>query len=337
MGAVPSPPNWQTTRPRLSSVDLHPPTSGVTVRSLLVPVVAAVLGFTQLACSSPEGVGAPTPSVSTHASSARAGATAVTVVAAGDIACPPGEAVQSDGCQQAATATLVGQIDPDHVLVLGDAQYESGRLRAFRRSYAKSWGDFRGRTLPVPGNHEYNTSGASGYFTYFGSTAPGYRAVNVGAWRIYLLNGNCDQIDCAAERTWMRQDMDAHPTDCSAITVHFPRYSSGPHGSTTSMTRFWKIALRHGVDLALAGHDHDYERFAPMDASGHRVSDGILSFVVGTGGKSLYQRASHPRGSRYFSNDAFGVLALTLDDGSFSWEFRAVGGAVRDPGSHACH
>lgn len=318
-------------------MDLHPPISGVTVRSLLVPVVAAVLGFTQLACSSPEGGDTVSPSVGTGSSSATAGATAVTVVAAGDIACAPGEAVRSDSCQQAATATLVGQIDPDRVLVLGDAQYESGRLRAFRRSYAKSWGDLKGRTLPVPGNHEYNTAGAAGYFTYFRKKAPGYQAVDVGTWRIYLLNGNCDQIDCAVERTWMRQDMNAHPTDCSALAVHFPRYSSGPHGSQTSMTRFWKIALNHDVDLALAGHDHDYERFAPMDASGHRASDGILSFVVGTGGKSLYQRASHPRGSRYFGNDAFGVLALTLDDGSFSWEFRGVDGTVRDPGSHACH
>ena len=121
------------------------------------------------------------------------------------------------------------------------------------------------------------------------------------------------------------------------ITVHFPRYSSGPHGNNPSMTGFWKIALKHDVDLALAGHDHDYERFAPLDASGHRSSNGILSFVVGTGGKSLYQRASTPRGSRHFSNDTFGVLALTLDEGTFSWEFRGLRGVVRDPGSHACH
>ena len=311
------------------------------MRSLLVPLVAAVLGFTQLACSSPVegGIAEPSgtpPSSSAHSSSAaRAGA--VTVVAAGDIACAPGEAVTSDACQQAATAKLVSRIDPDQVLVLGDAQYESGRLRAFRRSYAASWGAFKGRTLPIPGNHEYNTSGAAGYYAYFKEASPGYQAVDIGTWRVYLLNGSCDQIDCAAERTWMRQDMAAHPTDCSAITVHFPRYSSGPHGNNPSMTGFWKIALKHDVDLALAGHDHDYERFAPMDASGHRSSNGIVSFVVGTGGKSLYQRASTPRGSRHFSNDTFGVLALTLDEGTFSWEFHGLRGVVRDPGSHACH
>lgn len=302
------------------------------MQSFVAPLVAAVLGFTQLACSAPEGGGAPTPTVA-----GTIGGTGVSVVAVGDIVCAPGSDVSSDSCQHRATARLAAEIDPDHVLALGDLQYESGGRRAFRRAYDKSWGALKERTLPVPGNHEYRTAGARGYFGYFGSKAPGYRAVDLGTWRVYLLNGNCDEVDCKAERAWLRRDLDAHPTECSALTVHYPRYSSGEHGNNPSMTGFWRIALAHDVDLALAGHDHDYERFAPMDASGHRSPDGIVSFVVGTGGKSLYERTSHPRGSRYFRNDAFGVLALTLGDGQFSWQFRSVGGAVRDPGSHACH
>ncbi len=262
----------------------------------------------------------------------------VTVVAVGDIACQPGDKPAARSCQQAATADLARSIAPDAVLALGDTQYERGAFKAFQRSYDKSWGALKGITAAVPGNHEYGTAGAKGFYRYFGVSSPGYRVRTLGSWRVYLLNSNCDFIDCAAERSWLKADLAAHPVTCSAVAMHFPRYSSGQHGSDPGLTGFWRIARRHGVDLALAGHDHDYERFAPMDAAGGiDKARGIVSFVAGTGGRSLYSRASHPAGSRYFRNDRFGVLVLTLADTRMSWEFRTVGGGVRDAGSRACH
>jgi hypothetical protein len=259
------------------------------------------------------------------------------VVAVGDMVCAPGSGTSPTTCRHGATARLARAIKPARVLALGDLQYEHGKLRAFRKAYARSWGTLKKITRPVPGNHEYHTAGAKGYFTYFGQAAPGYRAVKIGTWRVYLLNGNCGDIDCAKQRAWMRADMNAHPVACSAIALHFPRYSSGEHGSTASMARFWRIAYRHGADLALAGHDHDYERFVPMDGDGHRVGDGLTSFVVGTGGKSLYARSAVAPGSAYFRNDQFGVLVLRLGDGEFGWKFRTIGGAVRDAASASCH
>jgi len=262
----------------------------------------------------------------------------VTVVAVGDIACEPGDKPTSDSCRQAATARLAAKVGPDAVLALGDTQYERGAFKAYQHSYDASWGALKDLTYAVPGNHEYGTAGAKGFYRYFGIGSPGYRVATLGAWRVYLLNSNCDAIDCAAERSWLESDLAAHPVTCSAIAMHFPRYSSGQHGSDPGLKGFWRIARRHGVDLALAGHDHDYERFAPMDAAGHvDKARGIVSFVAGTGGRSLYSRDSHPRGSRYFANDRFGVLVLTLADTRMSWEFRAVGGGVRDAGSRACH
>ncbi|MFN8195035.1 MAG: metallophosphoesterase [Nocardioidaceae bacterium] len=306
--------------------------------SLLTSFVAALLSLGALGCTTPDDARpATTDGLASATAVVTAGDTAPVVVAVGDIACPPNYGHDSTECRQRATARLVGRIDPDAVIALGDLQYDRGRLRDFKASYAKSWGALKDRTLPIPGNHEYNTAGAKGYYTYFGETAPGYRVVTIGTWRVYLLNSNCDEIDCKAERTWMRTDMEANPTTCSAIALHFPRYSSGEHGNNASMSSFWKIGIAHGVDLALAGHDHDYERFAPMNASGRRSATGILSFVSGAGGRSLYERTGHPQGSRYFGNDVFGVLRLTLDDGSFSWKFRGLGGVSRDAGSHACH
>jgi hypothetical protein len=232
----------------------------------------------------------------------------------------------------------VARIDPAKVIVLGDNQYDVGALAAYRASYDVTWGAFLDRTLPVPGNHEYGTTHARGYRRYFDVTGRTYRAANVGSWRVYLLDSNCGEIDCAAERAWLRADLEAHPVACSAIALHHPRYSSGrEHGSTGSMSRFWRIAFHHGADLALAGHEHNYERFAPMDWRGRQVSAGLTSFVVGTGGRSTYGKGASVPGSQYFLAGRFGVLLLTLGDGEFAWRFKTTGGGVRDAGSADCH
>ena len=284
------------------------------------------------------GATAARPAPATPAGPAPRAGSGVKVVAVGDIACEPGRRASLDTCRQRATARLTERIGPKRVIVLGDNQYDDGALASYRRSYDASWGRFKGRTLPVPGNHEYLTSNAQGYLDYFGITGPAYRAANVGTWRVYLLDSNCDRIDCAAEKAWLRRDLAAHPVACSAIAMHHPRYSSGKeHGSTVAMAGLWTVAFNHGVDLALAGHEHNYERFAPMDGRGHQVSEGITSFVVGTGGKSKYAKGARVPGSRYFRNDRFGVLALNLGDGEFAWRFKMIGGGVRDAGSASCH
>ncbi|HQR25941.1 MAG TPA: metallophosphoesterase [Nocardioides sp.] len=307
-------------------------------RSSRLRAAAALAVLTLAGCGQPAGTPAPEARTvaSVHQATPRA-VTGTTVVAAGDVVCAPGSPATADSCQQRATAALVTSLKPVRVLALGDLQYERGALPAFRRAYADSWGAFKRRTRTVPGNHEYNTPGASGYYRYFHQQPPGYRAISIGSWRAYLLNSNCTQVDCAAERAWLRRDLEAHPTACTLVAMHHPRYSSGPHGSQRSVTGLWRTAYRQHVDLALAGHDHLYERFAPMNATGQRRADGIVSFVVGTGGASLYQRQSHAPGSRYFQAGSFGVLELTLGDGEFAWAFHTLDGTVRDGGSHACH
>jgi hypothetical protein len=261
----------------------------------------------------------------------------VTVVAVGDIACSPGDPVTTTSCRQRATARLAARNNPAYVLALGDNQYDSGRLAEFRGSYDNSWGALKGITRPLPGNHEYRTAGASGYYSYFNRRSPGYYAWNAGTWRIYNLNSNCTKIDCAAETRWLRRDLEAHPGVCSAIAMHHARYSSGSeHGSDPSVRRFWEAAQAHHVDVALAGHDHDYERFARLDGSGHRTPDGLLSFVSGTGGKSLYPLASRLRASQYAQDTRFGVLVLSLGVGEFGWKYKTIDGVVRDSGSRSC-
>src|SRR5215212_1015404 len=114
------------------------------------------------------------------------------IVAAGDIA-----SCSREGDE--ATARLVGSIDSATVLTLGDEAYPHGTAQDFEECYEPSWGQFKERTRPIPGNHEYETEGASAYFDSFGKEAgdpdKGYYSYDLGAWHIVALNSNCGGRD----------------------------------------------------------------------------------------------------------------------------------------------
>lgn len=262
------------------------------------------------------------------------------VVAVGDIACEPGASASADSCRQAGTARLARSFDPRRLLLLGDLQYQDGRLAEFQNSFAKSWGRMRARIRPVPGNHEYHTRRARGYYRYFQDQSPphpGYYSFRVGSWRVYALNDSCDFVDCDREERWLDRTMSEHPARCSIIMMHRPRYSSGAeHGSSTTVKGFWEVALRHRTDIALAGHDHGYERFRRMDADRDPARRGLVSFVSGAGGKSLYDFARPRPGSQDRYNKSAGVLVLRLGERRYAWKFRTVDGRTVDAGVRSC-
>jgi 3',5'-cyclic AMP phosphodiesterase CpdA len=285
----------------------------------------------------------PDPSAGGPAAPAAAAAAQpkkVVVVAVGDVACTPTARTTPTRCQDARTAALTKALDPDAVLALGDLQYETGSLSNYRRAYAATWGDLLGKTYPIPGNHEYKTADASGYYTYFDTRqpgAPGYYAFDLGSWRVYALNSNCDKIDCDTQYAWLKDDIAANPRTCSLFTMHHPRFSSGlEHGSDPGMTRFFRIAKKNDVEMVLAGHDHDYERFHRMKANGERSSKGVLSFVSGMGGKSAYHFGTIQDGSAYRLSGHFGVLRLALRRHEFRFAFKDVNGTTPDKGTRAC-
>ena len=79
-------------------------------------------------------------------------------VAVGDVACPAGDT--TNDCRQAATASLAASEHPGAVLMLGDAQYNSGLTSEYlsRGAYNDTWGQFNSIVHPVPGNHDYTAS-----------------------------------------------------------------------------------------------------------------------------------------------------------------------------------
>ncbi|HYK96586.1 MAG TPA: metallophosphoesterase [Candidatus Dormibacteraeota bacterium] len=324
---------------------------GLVVIGLAALVVAVARPSpTFIPTASPGATAAPTAAASTTVPTAGPVASAparpsaapggsVNLIAAGDIASC---AVTGDS----ATAKLVESL-PGTVAALGDDAYDSGTASEYSQCYAPTWGAFLDRTRPVPGNHEYVTRGAAGYFGYFGSRAGdpklGYYAYDLGTWRLYALNSNCSEIGgCgpgSAEVAWLQADLAAHPTRCVLAYWHHPRFSSGLHGSNAFVAGLWDTLEAAGAEIVLSGHDHDYERFAPMSVDG-RVDavTGITEFVVGTGGRSHYPFNAILPASLVRDDTTFGVLDLTLSPGRWSSTFVPVAGATfTDSASGTCH
>jgi len=271
------------------------------------------------------------------ASATGASPTAPILLAAGDIA-----DCSFDGAQ--LTAGLIER-RPGTVAALGDTAYPTGSVSDFANCYQRTWGRFKNRTRPAVGNHEYLTAGARPYFAYFGRKAAspgGYYSYRLGGWHVVVLNSNCSQIGgCgpgSKQLRWLRSDLARHPARCTLAYWHHPRFSSGPHGPDVEMQPIWAALAKAGTDVVLSGHDHMYERFAPLDASG-RVDParGIREFVVGTGGGSLYPAVRIVPASRKIV-EHWGVLRLKLGTSRYYWRFLSTqGGRVLDSGSGACH
>ena len=269
-----------------------------------------------------------------------------TVFAAGDIAWCDHPDPRWSGAAATASVVEAGLAGNPNaaVLLLGDITYPRGRLREFTDCYHPTWGRFKDRTWPSPGNHEYLTQGARGYFDYFGAAAGvGYYRVKLGSWQVYSLDSNLQPGPAAVQLAWLKQELAANPSHCILAYWHHPLYSSGGHGSIARMKAAWRLLLDAGAEIVLSGHDHDYERFAPQDAEGTYDARGIRQFVVGTGGAYSTPFLLPLRNSERRDNSRTGVLKLVLKDGAYAWEFLEAAyqgfpnGNAPDRGEGTCH
>lgn len=257
--------------------------------------------------------------------------TTVVLVGAGDIS-------KCNNDNDEKTARLLDNISGT-VFTTGDNVYNNGSSTEYRDCYGPTWGRHKSRTKPVPGNIEYNTSGASGFYTYFSNVPRNYYVYTLGDWRIYALNSEIDTSATSAQAIWLKNDLKASNKPCVMAYWHRPRWSSGSaHGSDTRMQAIWNILYDAGAEFVVAGHEHSYERFTPMDKTGQSVSTGLQEFVVGTGGSSHTGFGTALPASRVRNSTTYGVLKLTLSTGNYAWQFVPIAGSTfTDSGSRSCH
>ena len=278
---------------------------------------------TQISLSTPTTTASPSPMPTPTPDS-------VIFVGAGDIS-----SCENDNDE--LTAQLLDTISGT-VFTTGDNVYNRGTPSEFINCYDPTWGRHKNRTQPVPGNHDYGTAGASGYFEYFNNVPP-YYAYNLGNWRIYALNSEMSVSTDSPQVTWLQADLAANPSRCVLAYWHQPRWSSGTlHGSDPTYQTLWEFLYGAGAEVVINGHEHNYERFAEMNAAGEVISPGLREFVVGTGGNGLYRFGGALPASEVRDNSTYGVLKLTLRAGGYDWEFVPVAGSsFTDRGSSDCH
>jgi acid phosphatase type 7 len=313
----------------------------------------------------------------------------VTLVGAGDIA-------RCDARDDEHTAKLINNVLRDltpngtlpslnraRVVTLGDNAYTIGTRPQFANCYDNYrlsdgtrydssrpawWGQFKGRTMPTPGNHEYLNSAdltlkSKPYFDYFGAkngftppAAPvppsgltkgkGYYGYNLGSWHIVALNSNCAYVSCgskSAQAQWLRDNLANHPAKCTLAYMHHPLYATGTRGLEPRVKPLWQILYEHGAEVILNGHDHRYERLARIDPNDNPdPKHGIRPLIAGTGGDpgSGTTQTNEPNSQRKIFGKA-GILRVGLSETSYSWKFVALDGTangnVMDSGTESCH
>lgn len=258
----------------------------------------------------------------------------VTVAGAGDIC--------GSACNQ--TRALLDSIDPDAIFTAGDNAYEAGTLSEYNNSYHPQWGAFKSITHPTPGNHEYGTSGASGYFSYFGAAAgqsgKGYYSWDIGDWHFVALNSNIDKKAGSVQEKWLRSDLAASTKPCTAAYWHHSRFAAGNYSDDSSLKPFFQALYDNHADLVLSGHDHNYIRFAQSKPDGTKdTANGIRELLVGTGGRALYGAGGSTAATIEKSNyNTFGVAKLTLNSTSYTANFVPVAGRTfTDTVTTSCH
>ena len=267
--------------------------------------------------------------------------------AVGDIACAPGQAKTADKCHQQEVANAVNKLAPSGILLLGDLQYDKGEPANFQKAFD---GLFSKNTplYPVPGNHEYYTSGAIGYFDYFGAkageTGKGYYVFKQNGWLILALNSNCEYAGgCdknSPQGVWLDKQLADNNNQCTLAFWHHPRFTSGPHAEPDSVKRseyFWEVLDQYQADVILNGHEHFYERLAKQDKNAKKDASGIRQFTVGSGGKSLYKFSTKLANQDYGNDETFGFLKLSLYPKSYLWQFIDENGIVKDKGAGVCN
>jgi hypothetical protein len=259
------------------------------------------------------------------------------VVASGDGA--SGEA------NETAVTNLISSWNPNLMLYLGDV-YEKGTPTEFYNWYGttQNFGIFRAITDPAIGNHEYSASNtAAGYFDYW-NNVPNYYSFTTGGWHFISLNANSQfgqYSTSSAQYKWLAQDLAANTAACTIVYWHQPLYNIGAEPPQTAMQPIWALLVQDKVDIVLNGHDHDYQRWVPLDSSGTPNSSGVTEFVVGGSGHGIQTfTTTDSRVVKGFDSTTkpapYGALRLQLYASQATFNYINTAGTVLDSGTIVC-
>ncbi len=236
-------------------------------------------------------------------------------------------------------ASLIAGWQPNMLAYLGDV-YERGSAYEYDNWYStpNGYGRFRDITNPVIGNHEYKTTGAAGFFDYWGRNTPHYYSYDVAGWHIVAFdtNGAYNQLKPGTRQyEWLKSDLGANRARCTIAYMHHPRWSISGHKGKAGLAAVWALLADRRVTLAVTGHTHAYERWLPLDRTGVPDDRGVTQLIAGAGGHEAVPPLYAD--SRAVSAVAeSGALRLDLGTDGADYAYVTSTGEVRDSGFVGC-
>jgi predicted MPP superfamily phosphohydrolase len=183
------------------------------------------------------------------------------------------------GSDQYALLDQMYTVPFDLMIHTGDLAYDTGTIGQYEDNVFGVYADlFRNIPFfPASGNHDYKTMSGAPFRDVFNlPNQNGEKWYSYDYGRVHFVALDTE-ADYSAQMKWLEVDLAATTLPWKVIYMHKPPYSSGLHGSDTTLrNKLGPIAEKYGVQLVLAGHDHDYERIKPQN--------GIQYIVTGGGG-----------------------------------------------------
>ena len=234
-------------------------------------------------------------------------------------------------------SNLVKGWNPDFVITVGDNNYEYGEASTIDTNIGLYYSDFIypyygiygtgdtvNRFFPSMGNHDWYTTGAAPYLSYF--TLPGnerYYDFVRGNVHFFAIDSDSNEPDgrdsSSVQAQWLKAALAASSSRYNVVYFHHPPYSSSSyHGSEVIMQ--WPFK-EWGATIVLAGHDHTYERL---------LKDGFTYVVNGLGGKNIYAFGTPLPESVVRYNNNYGAMQVNSFHDSIVFKFITVTPTVRD-------
>ena len=239
------------------------------------------------------------------------------------------------------TAELAQTFPDIPILALGDTVYSRGSPAEFAHCFEPVWGNLKPRILPTPGNHEYRMPGAFGYYDYFGAQAgpdrKGWYALRAPGWLILSLNSEADAAPGSLQGEWLAGQLSGAEGACVLAFYHKPAHSLADRDKRENAVELFRQLQKGGAALVLNGHNHFYERTAPLDGQGRPVGEkGTVAFTVGTGGRTR-DPLPFVAATRTATFGMTGLLKLALGKRHYEWSFiSARTKRTLDQGSARC-
>lgn len=239
---------------------------------------------------------------------------------------------------QYTMAGVLKDMSPSLILHTGDVVYKNGSERRYYANFYKPYQPLLGSVpfYPVLGNHDVRTQNGAPYLQAFDlpndnpQRTERYYSFDYGPAHFVALDSELyyadNAVPAAQQKAWLEQDLRSTKLPWKVVFLHRPLYSSsaGPHpgGDAKVQADLAPVLERGGVELVLTGHQHNYERFKPIN--------GVTYFVTGGGGgESLYPIGPRDNRSAYAAS-RLNVLKLVITGPKLSVEALGADGTAFD-------